>query len=148
MKASRMIASVFGIGYFPVLPGTVGSLAGLLLYVLYLHRVGIAFLGWLGGIALIGLLASQRALRGQRETDPSWIVVDEVLGMLVSFAFIPVRWPLLLLGFCLFRFFDSTKIFPVNLLEHLPGAWGILLDDVGAGLYANLLLQLFLKFTS
>ena len=147
-KVSRFIASVFGIGEIPILPGTVASLAGLALYVFYLHRVGNAILGWLGGVGWVGLIASHQALKGQKETDPSWIVIDEVLGMLVTYSFIPLRWPFLLLGFCLFRFFDITKLFPINRLERLPGAWGVLLDDVGAGLYANLLLQIFLRVTS
>ena len=148
MKISRMIASVFGIGFTPVLPGTLASLAGLFLYVVYLHRTGMVFWGWLGGVALVGFVASHRALQGETDTDPSWIVIDELLGILVTYSWIPVRWPLLLLGFCLFRFFDITKLFPINRLERLPGAWGVLLDDVGAGLYANLLLQIFLRVTS
>ena len=147
-KLSRFIASVFGVGFIPFLPGTLGSAVGLLGYVLYFHTTGSALLFWLFGLGVVGLVASQRALRGQRQTDPSWVVIDETLGMLVSYYLIPIRWPFLLLGFCLFRFFDITKLFPINRLEHLPGAWGILLDDVGAGVYTNLLLQIFLRVTS
>ena len=147
-RASRIIASVFGIGYLPFLPGTLGSLAGLLGYVFFLHTTGTSLLLWLLGFGAVGLVASKRALRGQRQTDPSWVVIDETLGMLVSYYLIPIRWPFLLFGFCLFRFFDITKIFPINRLEHLPGAWGILLGDVGAGVYTNLILQIFLRATS
>ena len=148
MNISRLIASVFGIGYLPYLPGTFGSLAGLLAYVFFLHAMGASFIFWILGLMVVGLIASQNALKGQMLQDPSWIVVDETLGMFVSYYLIPLRWPYLLLGFCLFRFFDITKLFPINRLEHLPGAWGILFDDLGAGLYTNLLLQIFLRLAS
>ena len=147
-RVSRIIASVFGIGFIPFLPGTLGSLAGLLGYLFFLHTTGTALLIWLLGLGAVGLVASQRALKGQKLVDPSWIVIDETLGMLVSYYLIPIRWPFLLLGFCLFRFFDITKLFPINRLEHLPGAWGIFLDDVGAGVYTNLVLQIFLRVAS
>ena len=146
---SRFIASVFGIGFLPFLPGTLGSVAGLLLYVFYLQRMGGGvFFGWLIGLGLVGLLASHKAIAGGKENDPSWIVIDETLGMVVSYSLIPARWPFLLLGFCLFRFFDIVKLFPINRLENLPGAFGVVLDDVGAGIYTNLLLQIFLRLTS
>jgi len=148
MKVSRVIASVFGIGYIPALPGTLGSLAGLLLYAAYFHRLGGAVWGSIAALTLVGLFASHKALQGSGETDPSWIVIDELLGMLVSLAALPLRWPIVLLGFCLFRFFDIIKLFPLNRLERLPGAWGVLLDDIGAGLYTWFILQIFLKFTS
>ena len=147
-RVSRFIASVFGIGHIPLLPGTLASLAGLLFYAFYGGSLGAGILGWIALITVIGWIASHLALKGEVDPDPSWIVIDEVIGMLVTFCFIPIRWPFLLLGFCLFRFFDIVKPFPVDRLERIPGASGVLLDDVGAGVYANLILQIFVRLTS
>ena len=145
---SYLIASVLRIGEFPVLPGTIASLVALLVHVFYFHRLGVWGLGWVAAVGASGLIASHRLLQGSPSQDPSWIVVDEFLGMMISLIFIPLRWPFLLLGFCLFRFFDITKLFPINRLERLPGAWGVVFDDVGAGLYTNLILQIFVRLTS
>jgi phosphatidylglycerophosphatase A len=73
--------------------------------------------------------------------DPSQIVLDEVIGCLVTFYAVPLNWYSLLAGFLLFRFFDITKWFGIAHAEHLVGAWGVLMDDVLAGVLANVVLQ-------
>ena len=136
-----------GVGYSPVLPGTLGSLVGMLLYFCVASSVtwyAVAFVVLSG----IGILASRAILKLTAEKDPSWIVIDEAIGILVTFFGIAPRISILVIGFALFRFLDSTKVFPLDRLEHLPGEWGVLLDDVGAGLYANLALHLLLKVAS
>ena len=144
-RFSKAIASV-GVGFSPILPGTLGSLVGLFLYLFafrsfFLYGVATFFLFGLG------LLASHAALKTTTEKDPSWIVIDETLGMMISFFQIPPRIPLLVIGFALFRFFDSVKPFPLERLETLKGEWGILMDDVGAGIYTSIILHLVLTFS-
>ncbi len=74
--------------------------------------------------------------------DPSQVVLDEVIGCLVTFYAIPLCWSTMLAGFLLFRLFDITKWFGIERAEHLVGAWGILMDDVLAGILANVIIQI------
>ena len=129
-------------GYFPVAPGTAGSAAGLLVYLL---------VWWIGSpivevaaIAVIfaaGAWAATHAERFFGGIDPGPVVIDEVLGMLITLAFIPAGWAAMLAGFLLFRVLDVLKPFPANRLENLHGGFGIMADDAMAGVYANLLLR-------
>ncbi|MBI3333848.1 MAG: phosphatidylglycerophosphatase A [Candidatus Omnitrophica bacterium] len=140
----RTIATVGGLGYSPVAPGTLGSLVGL----------GIA---WLLGAApvqqvvgcsvAIGLTlwSAGPTARAMGKEDPSAVVIDEVAGMMVAVATLPVTVRIYLAGFLLFRLLDVVKPPPLRQLERLPGSWGILLDDLGAGLATNLLLRLALR---
>ena len=144
---ARAFASSFGIGFFPFLPGTVASVIGVFLYLLVFRSLFL-YGGSVFFVFVVGLFASRRSLQTTTEKDPSWIVIDEVLGMMLSLFLIPPRIPFLIFGFILFRFFDSIKAWPLDRLELLHGEWGILLDDVGAGIYANLILQIVLRATS
>jgi len=146
-RIGRLLASSFGVGFVPILPGTLASALGVLLYLFVGHSIFL-YLTTVFIIFWVGVLSSRSALQTTEEKDPSWIVIDEVLGMMITLFQIPPRVPFLVLGFVLFRFFDSIKIPPIDRLEHLKGEWGILLDDVGAGIYATLLLQLILRFAS
>ena len=129
-------------GYFPVAPGTVGSAAGLLVYLL---------VAWIGlpivevaAIALtfaVGAWAATHAERFFGGIDPGPVVMDEVLGMLITLAFIPAGWQAMLAGFLLFRVLDVIKPFPANRLETFHGGFGIMADDAMAGVYANLALR-------
>ena len=140
------LATGGGLGYFPKGPGTAGSLgaavAGWLL-------VGLT--GWppaaLAAVALALFLpavwASDRAGRYWQEKDPQRVVVDEVVGQWVTLAAAPgVYWKYWLAGFLLFRLFDIWKPFPVRRAERFPGGWGIVADDVVAGLYGAVVLIL------
>ena len=137
----------FGVGFSPVLPGTLGSLVGMLFYFCVASSVPLYTLAFVV-LSGIGILASRSVLKLTAEKDPSWIVIDEAIGIMVTFFGIAPRVPMLVIGFALFRFLDSTKVFPLNRLERLKGEWGVLLDDVGAGLYANFALHLLLRLTS
>jgi phosphatidylglycerophosphatase A len=88
--------------------------------------------------------AQRRVVAGK--IDPQEIVIDEVMGMAVTLAFLPLNVKTIVLGFLLFRIFDVAKPFPVRRLEKLPGGWGIVMDDVMAGVYANLSLRIILIF--
>ena len=146
-KIATCFASSFGIGFSPILPGTLGSATGLLVY-LFVSSSLLLYLLALGILCGLGLFASHLALQTTEEKDPGWIVMDEVVGMMISLFQIPPRIPLLVIGFALFRFFDSVKVFPLNRLETVKGEWGIFLDDIGAGVYTALFLHLILKFAS
>jgi phosphatidylglycerophosphatase A len=95
---------------------------------------------------LIGIPAATQMARSTGLKDPQFVVIDEVAGQLITLIAVPVSWKSLLLGFILFRGFDIVKPPPVRQLEHLPEGTGIVLDDVGAGLYALALMQLALHF--
>jgi phosphatidylglycerophosphatase A len=88
------------------------------------------------------------------KVEPEWgkdsyrVVIDEVAGMCITLLFVPVRWPYLLAGLLLFRFFDIAKPLFIRKMENLKGGWGVIMDDVLAGVYANLLLQLIVFATS
>lgn len=126
-------------GYFPVAPGTAGSLVGLLLFAA-LRRIGFP-LPELVAIVLLfaaGVWAATEAERYFGREDPGPVVLDEVVGMLVTLVFIPVSWIGALAGFVAFRVFDVVKPYPANRLEHLGGGMGIMADDVMAGIYAHL----------
>ena len=94
----------------------------------------------------LGIPAATRVAGESGITDPSFVVVDEVAGQLIALIAAPVRWKTLLAGFILFRAFDIVKPPPLRLLERIPGGTGIMLDDVGAGLYALAILQAALHF--
>jgi phosphatidylglycerophosphatase A len=101
----------------------------------------------LAGIAVaIGIPAATLVARASGLKDPGFVVIDEVAGQLITFIAVPVSWQSLLLGFILFRGFDIVKPPPVRMLERLPEGVGIVIDDVGAGIYALLVMHLMLHF--
>jgi len=136
----RTIATVGGIGYLPFVPGTAGSAVGLgiawILCASPLQQI-------IGCLVVIGLAlwSAGPTARAMGQTDPRSIVIDEVAGMMVAVATLPVGGPLYLAGFLIFRFLDVAKPPPIRQLERLPGSWGILLDDLLAGLMTNLILR-------
>lgn len=101
----------------------------------------------LSAIALaLGIPAATQVAREKDDDDPSYVVIDEVAGQMLSFTAIPFHWQSLLAAFILFRAFDILKPPPLRHLERLPGGLGIMLDDVGAGVYALAGMQLLLHF--
>ncbi|PYX94943.1 MAG: phosphatidylglycerophosphatase A, partial [Acidobacteria bacterium] len=97
-------------------------------------------------VVLIGIPATTRVARASGLKDPQFVVIDEVAGQLITFVGIPLTWKSLLLGFILFRVFDILKPPPVRQLERIPEGAGIVLDDVGAGLYGLAVMHLLLHF--
>jgi phosphatidylglycerophosphatase A len=136
------VCSFGHVGFFPIAPGTAGSAAGVGLYIL-LRWLGFTNLELPLAIAMfaLGVWLGAHAEKALGSTDPGPVVLDEVMGMLVTLAFIPVNWIGLTLGFVLFRALDVWKPFPAGRLEHLPGGLGMMADDAMAGVYANVLLQ-------
>jgi phosphatidylglycerophosphatase A len=146
MKRFAILLATFGyVGHFPIAPGTAGSAAALLLY---------ALLRWLSMpaldvavilvLCLAGFWAGSVAAVHYGREDPGYVVLDEVVGMLLTLLFIPVSWKGVLAGFLLFRLFDIVKPPPARQLERLHGGVGIMMDDVMAGIYGNLALRLLI----
>jgi phosphatidylglycerophosphatase A len=132
-------------GYFPIAPGTVGSAAGLVVYLLvWWTQSPILGAGLIALVFAAGTWAATHAERYFGGIDPGPVVIDEVLGMLVTLAFIPVGWSAALAGFFIFRVFDVIKPYPANRLETFHGGFGIMADDAMAGVYANLTLRLLM----
>ena len=132
-------------GYFPIAPGTVGSAVGLLVYLLvWWTQSPLVEVALIAAAFLAGTWAATHAERFFGGIDPGPVVIDEVLGMLVTLAFIPVGIPGAVAGFFLFRVFDVIKPYPANRLEKFHGGFGIMADDAMAGVYANLSLRLLI----
>jgi phosphatidylglycerophosphatase A len=140
-RLALAIATGLGVGYVPFAPGTFGSALGLLLWAL-LPSAPAPNVAAILFVFLLGTWASHETERHYARTDPGVVVIDEVLGMLVSLLMVPVGWPGAVLAFFLFRFFDVVKPYPANHLERLRGGLGIMSDDAMAGVYANIVLRL------
>jgi len=134
------LATVFGVGYVPFAPGTFGSAAGLALWWLLPASATAQAVAILVVFA-VGSWSGTVAERHFGTTDPSAVVIDEVMGMLVTLFMNPVGWVGAAFGFLLFRAADVVKPFPANRLEHLPGGVGVMADDAMAALYANVALR-------
>jgi phosphatidylglycerophosphatase A len=142
---TKCIATVFYSGYAPIAPGTAGSLVALLPLIIFptistSTLLVIVIIGF-----FIGVGVSRQFERAYGE-DPQVVVIDEAVGMWITMLFVPVTWKTLALGFILFRIFDIIKPPPARQFEAVPNGWGIMLDDVAAGIYAALLLFLITTF--
>ena len=145
---SNALATGFGSGYSPFAPGTAGSLVGLALFwPLQRLDLGLQLIVVIAVFVLGVAVAGDVARRLGRE-DPGIVVVDEVVGMWISLLAIPLSPGVALAGFLLFRVMDVVKPFPARRLEDLPAGWGIMADDVMAGIYANASLRLGLLLLS
>jgi len=147
---SKILASGFGSGYSPVAPGTVGSaVACLAAWGLHAFVGGqpypyqAALVVWLLLLIFLGM-ASIRTLEGVWEHDAPRITADEMAGMTLTLVAVPFGWQSILAGFILFRFFDILKPFGIRSLEKVHGAWGVMLDDLLAGVFSNVVLQVLL----
>lgn len=146
---ATLVATFFGAGRLRPGPGTWGALATSLLWWLLASHVPPGarlplILLLLVIVVAIGIPAATLEARGCGRKDPSHVVIDEVAGQLVTYIACPIVWRALLAGFILFRVFDILKPPPVLSLEKLPDGTGIVVDDLGAGLYGLIVLQLLL----
>ncbi|MFN0124830.1 MAG: phosphatidylglycerophosphatase A [Blastocatellia bacterium] len=160
--AAMIIASGFGLGFAPIAPGTFGSLLGVGIFYFLSLKPALVFQPQLFQncilaaavlTAFAGTWAASRSERIFGRKDAGQIVMDEVCGQLITFAFVPVhlskQLPLVMLaGFLLFRFFDIVKPYPIRRMEGLGGGLGVMADDILAGLYAALVLSFFLPFAT
>jgi phosphatidylglycerophosphatase A len=141
-RLAVFIATVGYAGYFPVAPGTVGSAAGLVAYlIVWWTQSPLVEVTLIVTLFALGVWAGTTAERYFGGIDPGPVIVDEVVGMLITLAFIPVGLSGAIAGFLLFRIFDIIKPFPAGRLEALHGGLGVMADDAMAAVYANLSLR-------
>ena len=142
-RISKLLCSGFGVGYFSIAPGTIASAyMAAISYLLLLYFGNFALVAFTVLVFCFGLIATDQVLKNEQNKDPSWIVVDELAGQafVCCYIFSPNLW-LLLLAFALFRFFDIVKPWPVGFIDRkTKGAYGVMLDDMAAGIMAALLL--------
>lgn len=146
-KMVLFFAAGGGAGYVPRFPGTVGTLAAipLSLALNYLANYSLIFAaGILGAAICCAIWLAGKASEILAQKDPGVIVIDEIAGFLLANFTAPPRVSVLAAGFILFRFFDIAKIYPARRLEKLPGGIGIVLDDIMAGIYTLVIVQLLL----
>ena len=160
-----LAVTTFGVGYLPVMPGTYGSMVGVMIYLaiswgeasigIFLSQQGWRLeqiAAWFHAVLLIifllfcllGIWASGRSTELLGNTDPQQAVVDEVIGQLIVFLFVPfgLSWPFILAGFLLFRLFDIWKPYPIDSLQNLPAGIGVCADDMVAGVYSGICLAI------
>jgi len=141
-------ASWFGTGFSPVASGTVGTVAAIPFYLLLAQLPLLLYLVTLAAFSFWSCRVSGQAEEIFQEKDSGKIVIDEVVGYLVTMTAVPVSWKGVVLGFILFRFFDITKIPPARFFDRrVKNGYGVVMDDVVAGLYSCLLLHLILRVT-
>lgn len=146
---ARIISTGLGVGYFPLAPGTMGSLAILIAYWICPELNGMQLAMIIVGLSVLGIYSAtitenemKSKLGKERGNDPGIIVIDEIVGMLIALLLQPKTTFFLISAFILFRIFDIAKPYPARKMEKLRGGWGIVLDDVVAGIYANIVIQI------
>ncbi len=145
-KFHYLIATGFGAGYSPTAPGTAGTLLALLVS-FFLFRGDLLMLVVATVIcSVIGTISADFVEKDSGISDPAKVVVDEVAGMWLGLWWVPPEPVPYLLAFGLFRLFDVTKLYPIDKLQGFPGGWGIMLDDILAGIYTLVVMQIILNF--
>ena len=140
---ARLISSGFFIGYIPLAPGTFGSLLAIIPFLLLSDYIVNVILISLPFLYFLGVWTSSYCEEFWGK-DSGRIVIDEIVGMFVTLVFLPINVKIIWLGFFLFRTFDIIKPPPIRWLERLPRGWGVMTDDLIAGIYANLILRLII----
>ena len=145
IRLAFAIATVFKAGYIPIAPGTVGSIIGLLVFWLIKDYASFTIEMFVAtALFFAGVWASTIVEQVLERHDPGVVIVDEVVGMLVALMLLPPTITVMFLAFLLFRVFDIIKPYPARWCEQLSRGWGIMMDDVVAGLYVNVLIHIIL----
>jgi phosphatidylglycerophosphatase A len=140
----KLMATWFHIGLFPLGPGSLASAAGMLIYFL-LHQTLWLYVLVLLIITYLGFQVSDRMEEIAGQKDPSCIVIDEVSGVMIAFFLLPLTPSVVITTFFLFRAFDMFKIYPVNQYESMKGGVGVMMDDIIAGIYTNITMQIAVR---
>ena len=141
-RVGLLIATCGYLGYAPVAPGTFGSAAGVaLLYALRFTGLPAAELSAIVVLFVVGIWSASETERALKMTDPGPVVIDEVVGMLMTVALLPVNGFGMFIGFLVFRLLDIIKPWPAARFESLHGGLGVMADDAMAGLYGNLVMR-------
>ena len=138
---SEHISTVFGVGYTAYAPGTMGSLFGLLIYMFLKDTSLFVYVFFVVALFIVGVFVSDVMEQIYGIKDPSFVIIDEVVGMLIAFISVPYSPLVAILGFLLFRIIDISKLPPLNILEKIGGGFGIMIDDAVGGLMVNIILQ-------
>lgn len=146
-KLITLITTFFGAGFLPFIPGTFGSLAGVIVYY-FVKNNAFLYAFVMLSFLVAGLVFSQESERIFNKKDARFIVIDEVVGILISLAFLPYSPKLVILGFLLFRLLDTLKPYPAYKIQNLHGSIGIMGDDIVAAIYTNIILQSVLRLLS
>jgi phosphatidylglycerophosphatase A len=142
---AALVATGLGAGYAPLAPGTAGSLLGLALFWPLSHLGPTAQLAATAALFFAGVKSSTMLAARLGRKDPGLVVVDEVAGIWITLLLLPFTPAVAALGFLAFRALDVLKPYPARQLEALPRGWGIMCDDVMAGVYANLVVRIVLR---
>ncbi len=148
-KFLLLYATFFGVGRFPKSPGTAGTFAAIPL-VIVLSKLGpLIYMSATVVMLLVAILACEVYQKVHGREDHQEIVIDEVLGFLITMVWLPLTWQAILLGFILFRLLDITKPLFIGYLDRkIHGGLGVIMDDVAAGIIASLILQVIYSQTS
>lgn len=148
-RTRLFIANGFGSGLAPKAPGTFGTM-GAVLFFLPLAPMAVAhpilYLVMVTGFTMVAVWAADGAEAHYRRHDVGNIVCDEFIGFLITMTMIPANWRTVLVAFVVFRFLDIVKIPPAKQIDRgWPGGWGVVLDDVVSGVYANVVMQVLIR---
>jgi phosphatidylglycerophosphatase A len=141
-----LIASVGGVGYAPIAPGTAGSAVGIAAYLLTRAWSAPAQIALLLVVTAVGIWASTEGARHFQKKDPGHVVVDEVAGQLLTLLLTGAGWAGAAIGFLVFRLFDIVKPWPANRLEALPEGLGVMADDLMVGVYGCAVMHVLLRW--
>ena len=142
---TKYFATLFGIGFIPLAPGTFGSLFAILIWYIFIDLFSIFyFIALFLFVLSVSFYLTDIYLDNYKKKDPSEVIVDEFLGQSIPLLFI-VNFNIyeVLIAFVTFRFFDIYKIYPINIIEDLKGSYGVILDDIVAGIYSLIILMLY-----
>jgi phosphatidylglycerophosphatase A len=141
-KLITFLATGFGSGLAPFAPGTAGTLVGVVICLLCITLPWPMRLLIVIALSVLSIYVSEQAEKIYNKKDDQRIVIDEIVGLQITMLPVAITVLHLCVGFVLFRIFDILKPFPINNLQRLPGGWGVVIDDVGAGIYAGAVMWL------
>ena len=145
-KLITFLATGFGSGLIPFAPGTAGTLVGVLICLLCIPMPWILRLLFVLILLALSFYVAGQAEKIYQKKDDQRIVIDEIIGIQITMLSVAITVLHLCVGFVLFRVFDISKPFPINNLQRLPGGWGVVIDDVAAGIYAGAMMLLLIFF--
>lgn len=143
-KMVKMLSTWFYVGNLPVAPGTAASAVAVVIAIICSSSIFFYICVSLI-VIILGFLVSGKMEKFLGEKDPGCIVIDEVAGIMLAFFLLPITPVVIIVAFFLFRAFDMFKIYPVNKFEQLEGSTGIMMDDIIAGIYTNIVMQLAIR---
>ncbi|MBU2591105.1 MAG: phosphatidylglycerophosphatase A [Nitrospinota bacterium] len=143
-KGILFLSTGFYSGYFPIAPGTAGTVVGIFIYIVMSRLSPVNYISVIALLTIAGIYLSTESERILAKKDPPEVVIDEIIGILLSLFLLPPRAAVIIAGFVIFRVLDIWK--PFRLLEKLPGGWGIVMDDAAAGMATNLIIQALLAY--